>query len=98
MDKIIHQSLADLPWLEHARDKLIYVVGGTWRALAKLHMEYSGYGLEVLHQYDVRPKEIAAFFKFMAKGRTTRAAYHLACFRQSPRSIASCFVDFANSD
>jgi exopolyphosphatase/guanosine-5'-triphosphate,3'-diphosphate pyrophosphatase len=67
MEKIIGQALGELDWLAQARGKPIYIVGGTWRALAKLHMDYSEYGLEVLHQYEMRPKEIASFFKFMAK-------------------------------
>lgn len=67
MNDIVRASLEDLKWLKQARDKPIYIVGGTWRALAKLHMEYSHYPLEVLHQYDVRPKDIASFIKFIAK-------------------------------
>jgi exopolyphosphatase/guanosine-5'-triphosphate,3'-diphosphate pyrophosphatase len=67
MDKIIHQALDEIDWLAQGTGKPIYIVGGTWRALAKLHMDYTDYGLEVLHQYEMRPKVIANFFKFMAK-------------------------------
>ena len=80
--------------VETARDKPIYIVGGTWRALAKLHMEYSGYGLEVLHQYDVRPKEIAAFFKFMAKDgrRAQRIISHASGNRREALPAASLIL------
>ena len=94
MDKIIRVALADLPWLKKAQDKPIYIVGGTWRALAKLHMEYSGYGLEVLHQYDVRLKEIAAFFKFMAKDgrRAQRIISHASGNRREALPAASLIL------
>ena len=68
MQKIIREALEGLSWLKKAKGKPIYIVGGTWRALAKLHMTHINYPLEVLHQYQVKPKEIDAFFTFMAKG------------------------------
>ncbi len=94
MEKIIRAALADLSWLKHGEDKPIYIVGGTWRALAKLHMEYSGYSLEVLHQYDVRPKEIAAFFKFMAKDgrRAQRIVSHASGNRREALPAASLIL------
>ena len=94
MDKIIRAALADLPWLKKAQDKPIYIVGGTWRALAKLHMEYSGYGLEVLHQYDVRVKEIATFFKFIAKDgrRAQRIISHASGNRREALPAASLIL------
>ena len=51
MERLIVQAFEGLDWLPQAKDKPIYIVGGTWRALAKLHMDYADYGLEVLHQY-----------------------------------------------
>jgi exopolyphosphatase/guanosine-5'-triphosphate,3'-diphosphate pyrophosphatase len=94
MEKIIGAALADLAWLKQAQDKPIYIVGGTWRALAKLHMEYSGYGLEVLHQYDVRLNEIAAFFKFMAKDgrRAQRIISHASGNRREALPAASLIL------
>ena len=68
MQKLVRQALDGLAWLDKAHDKPIYIVGGTWRALAKLHMTHINYPLEVLHQYQVKPQEIDAFFTFMAKG------------------------------
>ncbi|MGI9439329.1 MAG: exopolyphosphatase [Parvibaculales bacterium] len=94
MGKIIHQALADLAWLKQCNDKPIYIVGGTWRALAKLHMEYSGYELEVLHQYDVRPKELDAFFKFMAEDgqKAERLMSHASSNRREDLPAASLML------
>lgn len=68
MQSIVKQALGELQWLQQARDKPIYIVGGTWRALAKLHMTHTDYRLEVLHQYDVAPNEMDAFLNAIARG------------------------------
>lgn len=38
--------------------KALYLVGGSWRALARLDMERRGYPLTVLHEYAMTPKSI----------------------------------------
>lgn len=38
--------------------KALYLVGGSWRALARLDMERRGYPLTVLHEYEMTPKSI----------------------------------------
>lgn len=86
MQKIVRQALDDLPWLHKARGKPIYIVGGTWRALAKLHMTHTKYKVEVLHQYEVEPQDIDAFFSFMAKGG--RKAQKLMAMASSNRREA----------
>jgi len=40
---------------EHQR---LYLVGGSWRALARLDMERRGYPLTVLHEYYMSPKSV----------------------------------------
>ena len=37
--------------LKQLKDRTFYAVGGTWRALAKLHMAQIGYPLHVMHGY-----------------------------------------------
>jgi exopolyphosphatase/guanosine-5'-triphosphate,3'-diphosphate pyrophosphatase len=48
---IIENTLASLPWLNAARGKAFYAIGGTWRTLAKLHMRQTGYPLTAVHGY-----------------------------------------------
>src|SRR5690554_3991744 len=38
--------------------KTLYLVGGSWRALARLDMERQGYPMTVLHEYAMTPKSI----------------------------------------
>jgi exopolyphosphatase / guanosine-5'-triphosphate,3'-diphosphate pyrophosphatase len=43
------------------KKRTFYAVGGTWRALAKLHMRQVGYPLNVLHGYTVSAQEAIDF-------------------------------------
>ena len=40
------------------KNKSIFLVGGAWRALAKVDMELKGYPLKILHEYRMRSKEM----------------------------------------
>ncbi|WP_082016044.1 Ppx/GppA phosphatase family protein [Aureimonas altamirensis] len=46
--------------------KSFYAVGGTWRNLAKLHMEQTRYPLQVMHGYRVAVAELADFLDKVA--------------------------------
>jgi exopolyphosphatase / guanosine-5'-triphosphate,3'-diphosphate pyrophosphatase len=48
---IIAEALAPLKWLNEARAKPFYAVGGTWRTLAKLFMEQTAYPLTAIHGF-----------------------------------------------
>ncbi|MEM8823713.1 MAG: Ppx/GppA family phosphatase [Pseudomonadota bacterium] len=45
----------------------IYLVGGSWRAIARVDMERRGYPLHVLHEYKMTPKDLRATFEYIAK-------------------------------
>jgi exopolyphosphatase/guanosine-5'-triphosphate,3'-diphosphate pyrophosphatase len=49
--EIIDQQLAQLPWIDAGRGRTFFAVGGTWRALGKLHMAMTDYPLHVMHGY-----------------------------------------------
>ena len=51
LNRFIAKSLAQIDWLADARDKPFYAVGGSWRALAHLHMHVTDHPLPVVHQY-----------------------------------------------
>ena len=60
--RIARKALADA---EAARricaGRTFYAVGGTWRALAKLHMRQRNYPLDVMHDYRIQTREAADF-------------------------------------
>jgi exopolyphosphatase/guanosine-5'-triphosphate,3'-diphosphate pyrophosphatase len=54
-------AIARVPWLDAGRGRNFYAVGGTWRAIARLHMEGTDYPLHVMHAYATPVKEMIAF-------------------------------------
>jgi exopolyphosphatase/guanosine-5'-triphosphate,3'-diphosphate pyrophosphatase len=67
-DKIVRQTLANQPILKGARGRDFYAVGGTWRALAKLHMSQVGYPLHVMHGYTLDAEEALEFARLVQRG------------------------------
>jgi exopolyphosphatase/guanosine-5'-triphosphate,3'-diphosphate pyrophosphatase len=51
--RIIDKQLENLSWLGQIKGRTLYPVGGTWRSLARIHMEQSRYPLHVIHEYRV---------------------------------------------
>jgi exopolyphosphatase/guanosine-5'-triphosphate,3'-diphosphate pyrophosphatase len=43
----------------------LYLVGGSWRAIARLDMERRGYPLTVLHEYRMTPKRLYKTFRWI---------------------------------
>ena len=54
---IAEEELARLPWLAHGKDRDLYLVGGAWRALAKIHIAQTAYPLSIVHHYVMRREE-----------------------------------------
>lgn len=54
----ILKTLKDLKPVVGGEHDVLYLVGGSWRAFARLDMERRGYPLTVLHEYALTPKSI----------------------------------------
>jgi exopolyphosphatase/guanosine-5'-triphosphate,3'-diphosphate pyrophosphatase len=70
MDKaaaFVDQHLARVRWLAKGRGRTFYAVGGTWRSLARLHMEQTNYPLRVMHGYALPTQEAIAFCAMVRK-------------------------------
>ncbi len=52
-ERIVKTELAGVAQLEAGRGRTFYAVGGTWRALARIHIVQSGYPLRVMHGYSI---------------------------------------------
>jgi exopolyphosphatase/guanosine-5'-triphosphate,3'-diphosphate pyrophosphatase len=46
-------DLAGVPWLAGAPGRDLYLVGGAWRALARIHIMQTGYPLRIVHHYTI---------------------------------------------
>ena len=49
--EIAEADLAEVDWLGNARGRTLYLVGGAWRALARVHMVRTGYPLVIVNRY-----------------------------------------------
>lgn len=49
-----------------AQQDRLYLVGGSWRAIARLDMERRGYPLHVMHEYRMTPKSVSQTVKWIA--------------------------------
>ena len=52
-ERIVKNGLADIAQLKAGVGRTFYAVGGTWRALARIHIVQSGYPLHVMHGYTI---------------------------------------------
>jgi exopolyphosphatase / guanosine-5'-triphosphate,3'-diphosphate pyrophosphatase len=52
-ERIVRSELTDIARLKSGRGRTFYAVGGTWRALARIHIIQSGYPLRVMHGYSI---------------------------------------------
>lgn len=64
-EKIVTRTLKGVEALKAAKGRTFYAVGGTWRALARLHMWQKGYPLHVTHGYVIPAKEIFEFSRLV---------------------------------
>ena len=46
-----------MPWLAEGANRDLYLVGGAWRALARIHMAQTGYPLQMVHHYTISREE-----------------------------------------
>jgi exopolyphosphatase / guanosine-5'-triphosphate,3'-diphosphate pyrophosphatase len=56
----IDETLAKIGWLERGKGRPFYAIGGTWRAVARLHMIETDYPLSIVHEYAMTPKQVEA--------------------------------------
>jgi len=60
-DRIVREALDEVPQLKAGSGRSFYAVGGTWRALARIHIIQSGYPLQVMHGYSISAAEALDF-------------------------------------
>lgn len=68
-EKIIKEldyMLSNIEWLGKYKNQVFYVVGGAWRALAKLHMIQCNYPVSIIHNYSINFDEALNFCKVLS--------------------------------
>lgn len=60
-EKIVKDELSNLKELKAVQGRTFYAVGGTWRALARLHISQTAYPVRVMHGYSMTAKDALIF-------------------------------------
>ncbi len=66
--KIAREELARAKLLKAGQGRVFYAVGGTWRNLARLHMNATDYPLAVMHHYELGIDSSMGFLRQVARG------------------------------
>jgi exopolyphosphatase/guanosine-5'-triphosphate,3'-diphosphate pyrophosphatase len=68
--KIARDALQKVKTLDNLAGRTFYAVGGTWRALARLHMGQRQYPMRVMHNYVVPTRDALEFVKLVERIET----------------------------
>ena len=62
----IKDELSRVPWISKFNKRPIFVVGGSWRNLARMHMSANRYPLHIIHGYKIRCLPFLSFLEKIA--------------------------------
>jgi exopolyphosphatase/guanosine-5'-triphosphate,3'-diphosphate pyrophosphatase len=63
----IRKALDRVGWADAGRGLPFYMVGGSWRALAQVHMHLNDYPLPIVHQYEMPVEAAASLVRTLAR-------------------------------
>ncbi len=79
----IAKALSKVGWAEEGRDKPFYMIGGSWRALAQIHIWMEDHPLPIVHQYEMPADAPAKMFRSLSHtdAATLKSVPHLSTSR-----------------
>ena len=77
LTRAIDRAIADADVLREAAGRDFYLVGGAWRAIARLHMEQTRYPLHIIHEYAI-PRRPAEGFLDIVAGQSRHSLERIA--------------------
>ncbi len=89
---ILREALARSGIAERGRGRPFYLVGGSWRALARVDMAAGDYPLPIVHQHLFEPARVGELRKLLAEPETV-AARTLGPARQATAPVAAMLLD-----
>lgn len=72
LDRRVGKLIAEAGWKGRGKDLPFYLVGGSWRALARLDMHLTDYPLPIIHQYPISAEQVTRLgrtISHVAKGK-----------------------------
>jgi exopolyphosphatase/guanosine-5'-triphosphate,3'-diphosphate pyrophosphatase len=86
-ERIAKDALIALPQLKAGRGRTFYAVGGTWRALARIHIIQSGYPLGVMHGYAIPAAEALDFARRLRQLAATDTLADIEAIAEARRPL-----------
>jgi exopolyphosphatase/guanosine-5'-triphosphate,3'-diphosphate pyrophosphatase len=86
-ERIVATDLADVAQLKAGRARTFYAVGGTWRALARIHILQSGYPLGVMHGYSIPASEALDFAARLRRLAATNTLANIEVIAEARRPL-----------
>lgn len=66
-ERHVARRLRDTGWAGRGRGLPLYLVGGSWRALARLDMQLTGYPLPIIHGYPLSPAAVTTLARTLPR-------------------------------
>ena len=90
---IADEQIERVSWLPSARGRTFYAVGGTWRSLARLHMEDRDYPLHVMHGYSIPAREAIDFCEMVRKGKKLKGIEKISRARREVLPLGALVME-----
>jgi exopolyphosphatase / guanosine-5'-triphosphate,3'-diphosphate pyrophosphatase len=86
-ERIVKTDLASAAQLKAGRGRTFYAVGGTWRALARIHIIQSGYPLHVMHGYSIPAADALDFTQRLRRLASTNMLANIEAVADARRPL-----------
>jgi exopolyphosphatase/guanosine-5'-triphosphate,3'-diphosphate pyrophosphatase len=86
-ERIVKTELSDIPKLKAGRGRTFYAVGGTWRALARIHIIQSEYPIRVMHGYSLPAAEALDFVQRLRRLAATNMLANVEAISEARRPL-----------
>ncbi|MEI9923366.1 MAG: exopolyphosphatase [Bradyrhizobium sp.] len=86
-ERIVRTDLSGVAQLKAGRGRTFYAVGGTWRALARIHIIQSEYPLRVMHGYSIPAAEALDFAQRLRRLASTNMLANIEAVADARRPL-----------
>ncbi|WGS24478.1 exopolyphosphatase [Bradyrhizobium sp. ISRA464] len=86
-ERIVKNELLGVAQLKAGRGRTFYAVGGTWRALARIHIIQSGYPLKVMHGYSIPAADALDFAQRLRRLAATNMLANIEAVADARRPL-----------
>ena len=86
-ERIVKTDLSGVAQLKSGRGRAFYAVGGTWRALARIHIVQSGYPLRVMHGYSIPAADALDFAQRLRRLASTNMLANIEVVADARRPL-----------